>query len=105
MLVDQRSMAYILLWYTFKQLDILVSTLQQHDDPLFGFSCERVGMRGSIELITRFNTKKDGYKYVVVKHLVIHANHLLYLFAWSAINQHYRSYYVHPASRLEVPNQ
>lgn len=48
--------------------------LQPCDDLFFGFPGERVPTRGSIELMTRFNTKKSGYKDIVVKYVVIHAS-------------------------------
>lgn len=65
-LINQGSMTNILFWNTFKQLDIPESTLQPYGDLLFGFANERVGMKGSIELLTRFDTKKIGYRDIVV---------------------------------------
>lgn len=44
-LINQGSMTNILFWNTFKQLDILESALQPHDDSFFGFASERVGTR------------------------------------------------------------
>lgn len=73
-LVDQWSSTDILFWNTFKQLDITESLLQPHDDPLFGFVSERVSMKGPIELLMRFNTKKDEYIDVIVKYMVIHVS-------------------------------
>ena len=73
-LVDQWSSTDILFWNTFKQLDITESLLQPHDDPLFGFVSERVSMKGPIELLMRFDTKKDEYIDVIVKYMVIHVS-------------------------------
>lgn len=72
-LINQGSMTNILFWNTFKQLDIPESTLQPYGDLLFGFANERVGMKESIELLTRFDTK-IGYRDIVVQYVVFHAN-------------------------------
>ncbi|KAG5032598.1 hypothetical protein JHK82_016181 [Glycine max] len=38
--IDKGISTKILFWNTFKQLDILESTIQPYDDPLFGFAGE-----------------------------------------------------------------
>lgn len=73
-LVDQGNSANILFFNTFKQLDIPESTLQPRNDSLFRFASESVSTRGSIKLFTRFDTKKNAYKDVIVKYVVIHTS-------------------------------
>nr|KYP31609.1 hypothetical protein KK1_047978 [Cajanus cajan] len=53
-LVDQGSSADILYWNTFKQLGIPESKLVPYDEPLVGFSGERVKTKGYIKLSTQF---------------------------------------------------
>nr|KYP57510.1 hypothetical protein KK1_003774 [Cajanus cajan] len=53
-LVDQGSSADILYWNTFKQLGIPEAELIPYNEPLVGFSGERVQTKGYIKLSTRF---------------------------------------------------
>lgn len=73
-LIDKWSLANILFCKTFKQMDILEFMLQLHDDPLFGFFREKVLIRGFIELMTRFDSKRTRYKDIIIKYVVLHAS-------------------------------
>lgn len=53
-LVDQESLTGILFWNTFKQMNIPESEILPHDDPLFSFTREQVGMKGCIWIYTKF---------------------------------------------------
>ncbi|XP_020225451.1 uncharacterized protein LOC109807341 [Cajanus cajan] len=53
-LVDQGSSADILYWNTFKQLGIPEAELIPYNEPVVGFSGERVQTKGYIKLSTRF---------------------------------------------------
>ncbi|XP_020238883.1 uncharacterized protein LOC109817941 [Cajanus cajan] len=73
-LVDQGSSADILYWSTFKQLGIPESELIPYDEPLVGFSGERVKTKGYIKLSTRFGFKGAEYRDIPVKYVVVNAN-------------------------------
>lgn len=53
-LVDQGSSTDILFWNTFKHMDIPEFEILPHDDPLFDFVGEEVGIKGCIWLYTKF---------------------------------------------------
>ncbi|XP_020232147.1 uncharacterized protein LOC109812565 [Cajanus cajan] len=73
-LVDQGSSADILYWNTFKQLGISETELIPYDDPLVGFSGERVSTKGYIKLFTRFCFDEQESREIQVKYIVVHAN-------------------------------
>ncbi|XP_020225264.1 uncharacterized protein LOC109807148 [Cajanus cajan] len=73
-LVDQGSSANILYWNTFKQLGIPESKLIPYDEPLVGFSGERVKTKGYIKLSTRFGFEGAEYHDISVKYVVVHAS-------------------------------
>ncbi|XP_020225216.1 uncharacterized protein LOC109807099 [Cajanus cajan] len=73
-LVDQGSSADILYWNTFKQLGISEKELMPYDEPLVGFSGERVSTKGYIKLFTRFCFDEQEYKDIQVKYIVVHAS-------------------------------
>ncbi|KAG4943735.1 hypothetical protein JHK84_047782 [Glycine max] len=109
-----------------------IDTLSPYD-PLFGFSRGRVLTRGSIKLMTRFGTRKTGYKDLIIKYLVLHAStsynillgrplinaikaivstpHLAMKFPSNkrtivmTINQCHQSYCVHPTLSNEISIQ
>ncbi|XP_020203330.1 uncharacterized protein LOC109788888 [Cajanus cajan] len=68
------SSADILYRNKFKQLGIPESELVPYDDPLVGFSGERVKTKGYIKLSTRFGFEEAEYRDVSVKYVVVHAN-------------------------------
>nr|KYP76245.1 hypothetical protein KK1_020478 [Cajanus cajan] len=57
-LVDQGSSADILYWKTFEQLGIPERELAPYNEPLVGFSGERVDTRGTIDLYTYFGDEQ-----------------------------------------------
>ncbi|XP_020220974.1 uncharacterized protein LOC109803701 [Cajanus cajan] len=71
-LVDQGSSADILYWKTFEQLGIPEQELTPYDEPLVGFSGERVDTRGTIDLYTYFGD--DQLRRIKVRYVVVHAN-------------------------------
>ncbi|XP_020229886.1 uncharacterized protein LOC109810754 [Cajanus cajan] len=73
-LVDQGSSADILYWNTFKQLGILEAELVPYNEPLVGFSGERVQTKGYIKLSTRFCFDGAETRSISVKYVVVHAN-------------------------------
>ncbi|XP_020233820.1 uncharacterized protein LOC109813935 [Cajanus cajan] len=73
-LVEQGSLADILYWNTFKQLGIPESELVPYDEPLVGFSGERVKTKGYIKLSTRFGFEGAEYRDISVKYVVVHAS-------------------------------
>ncbi|XP_020205193.1 uncharacterized protein LOC109790452 [Cajanus cajan] len=73
-LVDQGSSADILYWNTFKQLGIPESELVPYDEPLVGFSGERVKTKGYIKLSTRFGFEGTEYRDISVKYVVVHTS-------------------------------
>nr|KYP41436.1 hypothetical protein KK1_037196 [Cajanus cajan] len=73
-LIDQGSSADILYWNTFKQLGISEKELIPYDDPLVGFSGERVSTKGYINLFTRFCFDEQESREIQVKYIVVHAS-------------------------------
>ncbi|XP_020218378.1 uncharacterized protein LOC109801659 [Cajanus cajan] len=73
-LVDQGSSADILYWNTFKQLGIPESELVPYDEPLVGFSGERVRTKGYIRLSTWFGFEGAEYRDISIKYVVVHAS-------------------------------
>nr|KYP51830.1 hypothetical protein KK1_026353 [Cajanus cajan] len=73
-LVDQGSSADILYWNTFKQLGIPEAELIPYNEPLVGFSGERVQTKGYIKLSTRFCFDGTEARDIPVKYVVVHAN-------------------------------
>ncbi|XP_020208397.1 uncharacterized protein LOC109793340 [Cajanus cajan] len=71
-LVDQGSSADILYWKTFEQLGIPEQELTPYDEPLVGFSGERVDTRGTIDLYTYFGD--DQRRRIKVRYVVVQAN-------------------------------
>jgi len=74
-LVDQGSSVDILYWKTFKAMRIPEAEMMSYDDLVVGFSGERVGSRGYIELYTTFG-KGNSNKTIKIRYLVIDANTL-----------------------------
>nr|KYP33532.1 Gypsy retrotransposon integrase-like protein 1 [Cajanus cajan] len=72
-LVDQGSSADILYWKTFERLGILEQELTPYDEPLVGFSGERVDTRGTIDLYTYFGEEQYRRR-IKVRYVVVHAN-------------------------------
>jgi len=72
-LVDQGSSVDILYWKTFKQMRIAEEEMKSNDDHFVGFSGERVGTRGYIELYTTFDEGKAS-KSIKNQYLVIDTN-------------------------------
>jgi len=73
MLVDQGSSGDILYWKTFKKMRIAKEEMKLYDDQVVGFSNERVGTEGYIELYTTFDEGKTS-KTIKIRYLVIDAN-------------------------------
>uniref|UniRef100_A0A151UFM4 Uncharacterized protein n=1 Tax=Cajanus cajan TaxID=3821 RepID=A0A151UFM4_CAJCA len=59
-LVDQGSSADILYWNTFKKLGIPEAEFIPYDEPLVGFSGEKVKTKGYIKLSTRIGLKEPN---------------------------------------------
>jgi len=72
-LVDQGSSVDILYWKTFKVMRIPETEMVSYDDQVVGFSGERVGTKGYIELYTTFGEEKNC-KTIKIRYLVIDAN-------------------------------
>jgi len=72
-LVDQGSSVDILYWKTFKTMRIPIKEMTPYDDHVVGFSGERVGTKGYIELYTAFSLNKAN-KTLKIRYLVIDAN-------------------------------
>ena len=72
-LVDQGSLVDILYWKTFKAMRIPEAEMVPYDDHVVGFSGERVGTKGYIELYTTFDQEKNN-KTIRIRYLVIDAN-------------------------------
>ncbi|XP_020207952.1 uncharacterized protein LOC109792914 [Cajanus cajan] len=73
-LVDQGSLADILYWNTFKQLDTPEAELIPYNEPLVGFSGERVQTKGYIKLSTHFCFDGAEARDISVNYVVVHAN-------------------------------
>ena len=72
-LVDQGSSVDILYWKTFKAMRISEEEMMPYNDHVVGFSGERVGMKGYIELYTTFGLE-GASKTLKIRYLVINAN-------------------------------
>ena len=72
-LVDQGSSIYILYWKTFKAMRMDETEMIPYDDHVVGFSGERVGIKGYIELYTTFGEGKNT-RTIKIRYLVIDAN-------------------------------
>jgi len=64
-LVDQGSSVDILYWKTFKAMRIPEVEMMPYDDHMVGFSSERVGTKGYIELYTTFGEEKSCKKITI----------------------------------------
>ena len=58
-LVDQGSSVDILYWKTFKAMRMAEAEMMPYDDHVVGFSGERVGTKGYIDLYTIFEEGKS----------------------------------------------
>jgi len=72
-LVDQGSSVDIFYWKTFKAMRIAETEMMPYDDHVVGFSGERVGTKGYIELYTTFGQGKNT-RTIRIRYLVIDAN-------------------------------
>jgi len=72
-LVDQGSSVDILYWKTFKAMRIPEFKMVPYDDHVVGFSGERMGTKGYIELYSTFGQEKNT-KTIRIRYLVIDAN-------------------------------
>jgi len=72
-LVDQESSVDILYWKMFKAMRIPEAEMVPYDDHVVGFSGEKVGIKGYIELYTTFGQEKNN-KMIKIRYLVIDAN-------------------------------
>jgi len=72
-LVDQGSSVDILYWKTFKPMRIPIEEMTPYDDHIVGFSRERVGTKGYIELYTTFDLE-NASKTLKIRYLFIDAN-------------------------------
>jgi len=59
-LVDQGSSVDILYWKTFKGMRIPKAEMVPYDDHVVGFSGERLGTMGYIDLYTTFGQEKNN---------------------------------------------
>jgi len=53
-LIDQGSSVNILYWATYQKLQLLTTAMVPYDEPIYGFSREKVSTRGYIDLHTVF---------------------------------------------------
>ncbi|XP_068492144.1 uncharacterized protein [Phaseolus vulgaris] len=72
-LVDQGSSVDIVYWKTFKAMKIAETEMMPYDDHVVGFSSERVGTKGYIELYTTFDEGKNT-RTIKIRYVVIDAN-------------------------------
>jgi len=72
-LVDQGSSIDILYWKNFKAMRRAEAEMMSYDDHVVGFSGERVGTKGYIELYTIFEEGKST-RTIKIRYLVIDAN-------------------------------
>jgi len=72
-LVDQGCSVDILYWKTFKAMKMDETEMVPYDDSVVGFSGERVGTKGYIELYTTFSEGKNT-RTIKIRYLVIDAN-------------------------------
>lgn len=73
-LVDQGSSTDILFWNTFKQMDIPKFEILPHDDPLFDFVGEEVGIKGCIWLYTKFGHEGPLQKRLNIRYVIMYAH-------------------------------
>lgn len=71
--VNQESLVNILYWKSFKAIRIPEAEMVLYDDHVVGFSGEKVGTKGYIELYTTFDEEKNC-KTIKVRYLMIDAN-------------------------------
>jgi len=69
-LIDQGSSVDILYWTTYQKLQLLTIAMVPYDEPIYGFSGEKVSARGYIDLHTVF---RDGSqtKTIPIRFLVV----------------------------------
>ena len=72
-LIDQGSSVDILYWKTFNKLQIPPADLTPHDEPIYGFSGERVPTKGYIDLHTTFGEGRQT-KTIPIRYLVVEAH-------------------------------
>jgi len=72
-LMDQGSSVDIIYWKTFKAMRIAEAEMMAYDDHVVGFSGERVGTKGYIELYTTFGEGKST-RTIKIRYLVINGN-------------------------------
>jgi len=72
-LVDQGSSVDILYWKTFKAMRIAEAEMMPYDDHIVGFSGERMGTKGYLELYTTLGEEKST-RTIKIRYLVIDAN-------------------------------
>jgi len=72
-LVDQGSSVDILYWKTFNKLQIPLVDLTPHNEPIYGFSGERVPTKGYIDLHTTFGEGRQT-KTIPIRYLVVEAH-------------------------------
>ncbi|XP_027912513.1 uncharacterized protein LOC114171939 [Vigna unguiculata] len=72
-LIDQGSSVDILYWKTFNKLQIPLADLTPHDEPIYGFSGERVPTKGYIDLHTTFGEGRQT-KTIPIRYLVVEAH-------------------------------
>jgi len=69
-LVDQGSSVDILYWATYQKLQLLNTAMVPYDEPIYGFSGEKVSIRDYIDLHTVFRdvaqTKTIPIRFVIV---------------------------------------
>ena len=72
-LIDQGSFVDILYWKTFNKMQMPLVDLTPHNEPVYGFSGERVPTKGYIDLHTTFGEGKQT-KTIPIRYLVIDAH-------------------------------
>jgi len=72
-LIDQGSSVDILYWKTFNKLQIPPADLTPHDEPIYGFSGERVPTKGYIDLHTTFGEGRQT-KTIPICYMVVEAH-------------------------------
>ena len=72
-LVDQGSSVDIIYWKTFQQLRIPVEDLTPNNEPIYGFSGERVPTWGYVDLHTTFGEGRQT-KTILMRYLVVDAH-------------------------------
>ena len=72
-LIDQGSSVDIIYWKTFQQLQIPAEELIPYDEPIYGFSGERVPTRGYVDLHTTFGEGRQT-RTIQVRYLIVDAH-------------------------------